>query len=185
MSDPCAIASEKYSRLRQLYSLAGAWTSNAEVDFQRLPILNFRSHSDLMRNAFYKTMRDAGIPKASVAEADVDMLISEYSHNLAPRPGLFEMIQVLCDGVFTVRCCSDASPERVRGYFENVGVDMPIENFYPVICAAAKLDPEVYQMVKKKLGFADATVFAAAHAWDWRARKGGVSPTSLRTRSPS
>ncbi|KAF7362447.1 Haloacid dehalogenase, type II [Mycena venus] len=106
-----------------------AWTSNAELDFQRLSIVEkFRSHSSLLKNAFYKTMKDAEIPEASIPGADIDLLIEQYSHNLTPRPGLSEMIQILRDGGFTVWCCSDASPERLRSYFEKAGIDMPLEN---------------------------------------------------------
>ncbi|KAJ7798638.1 putative 2-haloalkanoic acid dehalogenase [Mycena olivaceomarginata] len=155
-----------------------AWTSNAEVDFQRLSVVKeFRSHSELLKTAFYKTLQDAGVSESSVPEADVDMLISEYSHNLTPRPGLAEMIQTLRDGGFTVWCCSDASPERVRGYFEKAGIDLPTENLLSCdMCAAAKPDPKVYRMVKKALGHAKVAVFAAAHSWDLAgARKEGFS----------
>ncbi|KAF8161728.1 putative 2-haloalkanoic acid dehalogenase [Mycena galopus ATCC 62051] len=155
-----------------------AWTSNAEVNFQYLSVLEkFHSHADLLKKAFYKTMQDAGIPESSVAEADVDLLLAQYSHNLTPRPGLSEMIQTLRDEGFTIWCCSDATPERVRVYFENAGIDMPIANLLSCnMCKAAKPDPKVYQMVKQKLGLTDVTVFAAAHAWDLAgARKEGFN----------
>jgi len=155
-----------------------AWTSNAEVDFQQLSVVEkFRSHSSLLKNAFYKTLKDAEIPESSVPEAEIDLLVSEYSQNLTPRSGLSEMIHTLRDGGFTVWCCSDASPERVRGYFEKAGIDMPMENVLSCdACEAAKPDPKVYQMVKKELSHADVTVFAAAHAWDLAgARKEGFS----------
>jgi HAD superfamily hydrolase (TIGR01493 family) len=158
---------------RSLYS---SRTSNAEVDFQRLSLVQkFRSHSTLLKKAFYKTMKDAEIPTSSIPEADVDLLISQYSESLTPRPGLSEMIQTLRDGGFTVWCCSDASPERVKGYFDKAGIDMPMENLLSCnMCEAAKPDPRVYKMVKKALGRADVTVFAAAHAWDLAgARKEG------------
>ncbi|KAJ6593223.1 HAD-like domain-containing protein [Mycena capillaripes] len=153
-----------------------AWTSNAEKDFQYLSVLQkFRSHSTLLKKAFYRTLEDAGVSASSVGDADVDLLISQYSNNLTPRPGLSEMVQILRDAGFTVWCCSDASPERVRGYFEKAGIDMPMENLLSCnMCGAAKPDPKVYKMAKKELGNADVTVFAAAHAWDLAgARKEG------------
>ncbi|KAJ6476936.1 HAD-like domain-containing protein [Mycena sanguinolenta] len=155
-----------------------AWTSNAELDFQRLSIVEkFHSHSSLLKNAFYRTLKDAEIPEASVCEADIDLLIEQYSHNLTPSPGLSEMVQILRDGGFTIWCCSDASPERVRGYFVKAGIDMPLENLLSCdMCDAAKPDAKVYQMVKEKLSHADLTIFAAAHAWDLAgARKAGFN----------
>ncbi|KAJ7496620.1 haloacid dehalogenase [Mycena latifolia] len=155
-----------------------AWTSNAELDFQYLSIVDrYRSHSTLLKTAFYKTLSAAGLPKSSLTEEDVDQLIAQYSESLTPRPGLAEMMQTLRSAGFTVWCCSDASPERVKGYFEKAGIDMPVENLLSCnMCAAAKPDPRVYKMVREKLSSADVTVFAAAHAWDLAgARREGFS----------
>ncbi|KAJ7750101.1 haloacid dehalogenase [Mycena maculata] len=145
-----------------------AWTVNAEVDFQYLSVVEqFRSHSTLLKKAFYKTLSDAGMPLHCLSESDVDLLISQYSESLTPRPGLSEMMQTLRAGGFTVWCCSDASPERVQAYFEKAGINMPAKNLLSCnMCAAAKPDPKVYKMVKEKLNGASVAVFAAAHAWD-------------------
>ncbi|KAJ7033398.1 haloacid dehalogenase [Mycena alexandri] len=133
-----------------------AWMSNAEVDFQRLSVLQkFRPHSTLLKKAFYTTMQDAGIATSSVAAADIDRLISQYSDNLTPRSGLAEMMQTLRSDGFTVYCCSDASPERVQGYFAKAGIDMPMDNLF-----------SCDMMVREKLSSAGVIVFAAAHAWD-------------------
>jgi 2-haloacid dehalogenase len=138
------------------------------VDFQYLSVIDkFRSHSTLLKKAFYKTLESAGIPKSSFSEASVDQLISHYSENLTPHPGLSEMMQTLRAGGFTVWCCSDGSPERVKGYFQKAGIDMPMENILSCdMCGAAKPDPRVYRMAKEKVSGADVVVFAAAHAWD-------------------
>ncbi|KAJ6578911.1 putative 2-haloalkanoic acid dehalogenase [Mycena vulgaris] len=155
-----------------------AWTANAELDFQYLSILDkFSPHSTLLKKAFYKTLDAAGLPQDFLAEAAIDSLISQYSGNLTPRPGLSEMMQTLRDAGFTVWCCSDGSPERVKGYFEKAGIDMPMENLLSCnMCAAAKPDPKVYKMAREKLGEADVAVFAAAHAWDLAgARREGFS----------
>ncbi|KAJ7672066.1 HAD-like domain-containing protein [Mycena rosella] len=154
------------------------WTANAELDFQYLSIVgDYRSHSTLLKKAFYKTMDAAGLASSSLAEADVDELISQYCDNLTPRPGLSEMMQTLRDAGFTVWCCSDGSPERVKGYFEKAGIAMPMENLLSCnMCAAAKPDPKVYKMAKEKVRGAETAVFAAAHAWDLAgARKEGFS----------
>jgi hypothetical protein len=48
------------------------------VDFQRLSLVQkFRSHSTLLKKAFYKTMKDAEIPTSSIPEADIDLLVSQ------------------------------------------------------------------------------------------------------------
>ncbi|KAJ7721487.1 putative 2-haloalkanoic acid dehalogenase [Mycena metata] len=145
-----------------------AWMSNAEVDFQRLSVLQkFRPHSTLLKKAFHTTMQDAGIASSSLAPADIDRLIAQYADNLTPRPGLAELMHTLRAAGFTVYCCSDASPERVQGYFAKAGIEMPIENLFSCdMCKAAKPDPKVYRMVKEKLASAELIVFAAAHAWD-------------------
>ncbi|KAJ7130946.1 haloacid dehalogenase [Mycena filopes] len=160
-----------------------AWTYNAEIDFQYLSILQkYSSHSTLLKKAFYKTMKEAGIATSSVAEADIDQLVSQYAEGLTPRPGLAEMMQTLRDGKFTVWCCSDATPERVRGYFAKAGIEMPMENLLSCdMCKAAKPDPKVYKMAKERLSGAEVTVFAAAHAWDLAGAKNAGFNTAYCT----
>ncbi|KAJ7770513.1 haloacid dehalogenase [Mycena metata] len=160
-----------------------AWMSNADVDFQYLSVLQkYRSHSTLLKKAFYKTMGEAGFAIDPVDEADVDMLISQYSENLPPRAGLSDMMQTLRAGGFTIFCCSDASPDQVKTYFDKAGVDMPIKNIFSCdMCEAAKPDAKVYKMVKKELCHAKVLVFAAAHAWDLAgAKKQGFNTAYYR-----
>lgn len=60
---------------------------------------------------------------------DVAFIISEF-RQLKPREGAAEMIQILRDGGFEVRCCSDANVERLKGYFDAAKIHMPIEHIY-------------------------------------------------------
>ncbi|KAJ7188965.1 hypothetical protein C8R46DRAFT_33037 [Mycena filopes] len=53
------------------------------------------SYSTLLKKAFYETIKEAGIATSSVAEADIDQLVSKVAESLTPRSGLAEMIQTL------------------------------------------------------------------------------------------
>lgn len=87
---------------------------------------------------------------------------------LKPRPGMGEMMRILRDGGFEVWCCSDANVDRVKGYFDLAGVDMPLTNILSAdMCASGKPHPSVYKMAREKAGAdleGEVSVFAAAHA---------------------
>jgi 2-haloacid dehalogenase len=82
-----------------------------------------------------------------------------------------------------VWCCSDANVDRVKGYFDHAGVDMPMENILSAdMCSSGKPHPSVYKMAREKAGSdkeGEVSVFAAAHAWDIAAAKSaGCVPLS-------
>lgn len=95
-------------------------------------------------------------------------IISEF-RKLKPRPGAAEMISILREGGFEVRCCSDANVERLKGYFDAAGIDMPLEHIYSADeVSAGKPEAAVYKMARGKVGADEkgaVSIFAAAHAW--------------------
>ena len=68
---------------------------------------------------------------------------------------------------FTVWCFTSGDVQRVGGYFERAGVDMPLENIISCDAAGiAKPALPAYEAVFKRLGADDVKWFAAAHMWD-------------------
>lgn len=64
-------------------------------------------------------------------------------------------------------CFTTGDMQRVKGYFERAGVEMPLEN--TVTCddaGVAKPTLPAYESVYKRFGTDDLKWFAAAHLWD-------------------
>jgi len=76
------------------------------------------------------------------------------------------MMQTLRDGGFEVWCCSDANPDRVKGYFDRAGVEMPMENILSAdMVKAGKPEAAVYKFAREKAGAdkpGEVSVFAGA-----------------------
>lgn len=63
------------------------------------------------------------------------------------------MMQTLRDGGFEVWCCSDANPERVKGYFDHAGVEMPMDHILSAdMVKAGKPEAAVYKFAREKAG---------------------------------
>ena len=72
---------------------------------------------------------------------------------LKPRPGLEEMLKTLREGGFEVWCCSDASVQRVKGYFDGAGVEMPEDHILSAdMVNAGKPEAAVYRFAREKVG---------------------------------
>jgi 2-haloacid dehalogenase len=158
----------------------------------------------IMSHTLKRLLFQAGIPEGDLddffTDDDMKYITSEYL-KLKPRPGLGEMMQTLRDGGFEVWCCSDANVERVKGYFDNAGVPMPIENILSAdMVKAGKPEPEVYKFAREKAGSdqpGEVSVFAgtspttyrldkrakktASHAWDCAAAKSAGFQTAYTT----
>lgn len=146
--------------------------SSAERDYVYLSAMKkYATYESILKQTFFRVLFQAGIssPHTFATQDDVDFLVASY-RKLRPRPGMPEMFQNLREAGFKVYCCTDASPDRVKGYFDQAGVDMPAEMILSADeVGVGKPEAPVYKMAREKVG-ADlegaVTVFAAAHAWD-------------------
>lgn len=87
---------------------------------------------------------------------------------LQARPGAAELIQMLRDNGISVWACSDASMERVTGYFAEAGIEMPRENILSAdSCSAGKPQPEVYQKALENVKDEGKAIFAGESSWLW------------------
>jgi 2-haloacid dehalogenase len=63
------------------------------------------------------------------------------------------MMQTLRDGGFEVWCCSDGNQDRIKGYFDGAGVEMPLDRILSAdMVQAGKPEAEVYQFARQKAG---------------------------------
>ena len=146
--------------------------SSAERDYAYLSTMKkYATYESILKQTFYRVLYQAGIssPETFATQDDISFLVASY-RKLKPRPGMPEMFRDLRHAGFEVYCCTDASPDRVKGYFDQAGVDMPAERILSAEeVGVGKPDQPVYAMARQKVG-ADSegavTVFAAAHAWD-------------------
>lgn len=109
-----------------------------------------------MTGTFTRVLFQAGVPADQLdnfwTKEDMDYIRAEYL-KLKARPGLAEMMKTLRDGGFEVWCASDANVDRVKGYFDGAGVDMPMDHIISAdLVKAGKPEPEVYQYVREKAG---------------------------------
>ncbi|KAF2479626.1 HAD-like domain-containing protein [Neohortaea acidophila] len=145
------------------------WQTAAELEFTFLSISgSYKAYKDVLRGLFYRTLYFCGVaePRAFATDEERDECIDGYS-SLELRPGCRECFEVLRENGFTVWCFTTGDVERVKGYFDRAGVDMPMENF--VSCddvGVAKPALPAYQAVWERLGASDVKWFAAAHMWD-------------------
>jgi 2-haloacid dehalogenase len=154
-----------------------SWVCSTERDYSYLSqIKQYKPFFEILSHTFVRVLFQAGVPNPENfgTEEDVKFVMDEYK-KLKPRPGMGEMMRILREGGFDVWCCSDANVDRVKGYFDGAGVDMPIDHILSAdMCAAGKPEPEVYKMARQKAGSdkeGEVSIFAAAHAWDCAAAK--------------
>lgn len=84
---------------------------------------------------------------------DVDYIMNEYK-KFKVRFGLVEMMWILRNGGFEVWCCFDVNVDWVKGYFDNVGVEMFFDYIFLVdMVNVGKLEVVVYKFVWEKVGF--------------------------------
>ncbi|WVW78615.1 haloacid dehalogenase, type II [Kwoniella bestiolae CBS 10118] len=166
-----------------------AWVCGTERDYSYLSqIKQYKPFFDILSNTLKRVLFQAGIPAEELDDfftaEDVEYIREEYK-KLKPRPGLKEMMQTLRDGGFEVWCCSDANVDRVKGYFDHAGVEMPLDHILSAdMVKAGKPEPEVYKFAREKAGSdkpGEVSIFAASHAWDTAAAKAAGFQTAYTT----
>lgn len=146
-----------------------SWMTAAELEFTFLSISErYKPYNSVLKALFYRTLWMAGIedPRTLVTEKERDLCIKGYSE-LQLRPGAKECFATLRSEGFTIWCLTTADLQRVQGYFEKGGVEMPLENF--ISCDStglAKPALEAYKPAFAKFTAEDDKWFAAAHMWD-------------------
>ncbi|KAL4967077.1 putative 2-haloalkanoic acid dehalogenase [Aspergillus stella-maris] len=146
-----------------------SWMTAAELEFTFLSISErHRPYKQILEAVFYRTLWMAGIrnPRALATDEERDQCIQGYWH-LAIRPDVKECFSKLRENGFTVWCLTTGDMARVRGYFEQGNVDMPLENI--ISCdskGVAKPALGAYRPVFEQFAAGDDKWFAAAHMWD-------------------
>jgi 2-haloacid dehalogenase len=154
-----------------------SWVCSTERDYSYLSqIKQYKPFFEILSYTFVRVLFQAGVPDPeNFATKDDVMFVMEEYKKLRARPGMGEMMRILREGGFEVWCCSDANIERVKGYFDNAGVEMPLDHILSAdMCAAGKPEAAVYKMAREKAGSdkeGEISVFAASHAWDCAAAK--------------
>ncbi|OCF76786.1 haloacid dehalogenase, type II [Kwoniella mangroviensis CBS 8886] len=166
-----------------------AWVCGTERDYSYLSqIKQYKPFFEILSNTLTRVLFQAGIPAEDLegffTAEDVEYIREEYK-KLKPRPGLKEMMQTLREGGFEVWCCSDANVDRVKGYFDHAGVEMPLDHVLSAdMVKAGKPEPAVYKFAREKAGSdqpGEVSVFAASHAWDIAAAKSAGFLTAYTT----
>lgn len=145
------------------------WQTAAELEFTFLSISgSYRPYKDVLRGIFYRTLSLCGAaePRKIATDEQREQCIDGYS-SLELRPDCKEAFEYLRENGFTVWCFTTGDIQRVKGYFERAGVEMPLGNI--VTCdeaGVAKPALPAYESVYKRFGVGDVKWFAAAHLWD-------------------
>lgn len=146
-----------------------SWMTAAELEFTFLSITErYRPYKQILEAVFYRTLWMAGIqnPRALATEDERDQYIQGYC-SLQLRPGIKECFAKLREHGFTIWCFTTGDTARVRGYFEQGGVEMPDDNI--ISCDSkgmAKPALGAYRPVLERFADGDKKWFAAAHMWD-------------------
>ncbi|KAK2626356.1 hypothetical protein QTJ16_004618 [Diplocarpon rosae] len=150
--------------------LGYTWKEAAELEFYlRLASGRYTAYGVIFRAVFYRTLYHAGIPepRAFATDAERDACHAGYAE-LRLRPGCAEMIGRLRAAGWTVWCLTSGDVERVLGYFQRAGLEMPRENLVSCdqLAGVYKPAPAAYQHVLARFAAEDEKWFAAAHLWD-------------------
>lgn len=153
--------------------LGYTWFEAAEREYTYLSISKrYVRFYDVFKSLFYRMLWMAGIeePRRFATDEDLDYILAQFM-KLEARPGVAECFRLLREAGFTVWAFTAGDVHRVRGYFTNNGIDMPIENFMSCdTLGIGKPAPESYQPLLDRFGEEEAW-FAAAHMWDVSAAK--------------
>ncbi|PYH98148.1 2-haloalkanoic acid dehalogenase [Aspergillus ellipticus CBS 707.79] len=149
-------------------ALGFTWMTNAELQFTFLSISeSYKPYKIVLTELFYQTLFMIGVadPRSFATDAQRDACVEGYS-KLELRAGTRECFARFREAGFTVWCLTTGDVQRVRGYFERAGVDMPLQNFLSCDTAGvAKPALAAYQPALERLGDGEKW-FAAAHLWD-------------------
>ncbi|KAF1911724.1 putative 2-haloalkanoic acid dehalogenase [Ampelomyces quisqualis] len=153
---------------------AYTWQTAAELEFTFLSISSqYTPYTTVLRSLFHRTLYLCGVPNPRdvVSDEQVDACVQAYSE-LDVRDDVNLAFDWLRNHGWRVWCFTSSSPQRVTGYFERAGIDMPVANI--ISCdtlGLAKPALSAYQAVWNMLPDGDEKWFAAAHMWDVSAAK--------------
>ncbi|KAF2769844.1 HAD-like protein [Teratosphaeria nubilosa] len=148
---------------------AHSWMQDAELEFTFLSMAEaYVRYLDVMKAQFYRTAFQAGIsePRSLATEQERDEMLASYSQ-LQLRPGAREAIEKLRAAGVEVWCFTSGDKERVKGYFDAAGFDMPEDRV--VSCDSERVSKPAlaaYRSVFERFPKEDEKWFAAAHMWD-------------------
>jgi len=106
------------------------WIEVASLEYVYFSISGaYKSSGDVKKALFYRILRMAGIeePRKFATDEDRDYLMEQYT-SLKLRPEVKECFQKLRNAGFTIWCLTTGNAEKILGFFEQGGVDMPKEN---------------------------------------------------------
>ncbi|WZH46571.1 HAD-like domain-containing protein [Fusarium acuminatum] len=154
--------------------LINLWIEAAEREYTYLSITNrYIEFDKLFASLFYRMLWLAGIqePRTFANDDDIKKITKGY-FALEPRPDAKECFEKLRAAGFQVRGLTAGDYDRVLGYFNKAGIDMPREHL--ISCdsfGVGKPDLKAYSSTYDELKGADELWFAAAHMWDVSAAK--------------
>ncbi|TDZ32579.1 Transcriptional activator of proteases prtT [Colletotrichum spinosum] len=154
--------------------LGWAWIEAAEREYTYLSMQGrYRRFYDVAGILFHRMLYMAGVPdpRALATTDDVAYIMARFLE-LRARPGAKECFALLREAGFTVWAFTAGDAERVGGYFDKAGIELPAENLRS--CDAdgvGKPDPRAYRSILEGFGGEEAW-FAAAHMWDASAARG-------------
>ena len=149
--------------------LAYAWMEAAEKEYTYLSISGgYKPFGAVFQPLFYRMLWMAGIKEPREFATDEECLyIVEAYKRLSARPGLAECFAKLRDAGFTVWAFTSGDVARVRGYFVQNNIDIPLENLTSCdTLGIGKPDPNAYRSLLQNFKGCEKPWFAAAHTWD-------------------
>ncbi|KXL41863.1 hypothetical protein M433DRAFT_6640 [Acidomyces richmondensis BFW] len=145
------------------------WQTAAELEFTFLSVSgSYKPYQEVLRGLFYRTLHLCGVtnPRSFATDEEREQCIQGYA-SLQLRSECHQCFQFLRENNFIVWCFTTGDVQRVRRYFEQAGLAMPVENI--ISCdeaGVAKPALAAYETVWNRLGEGNQRWFAAAHMWD-------------------
>lgn len=151
-------------------SLLGyTWIEVAEREYTYLSMAGvYKPFDTVFEAVFYRVLFSAGIkdPRGFASAEDLAYIMAANSQ-MKLRSGAVECITKLRDAGFTVWAMTAADKSRVKGYFEDAGLDLPSENLVSSDdTGIAKPTLSGYLPLFRQLSQEQRPWFAAAHKWD-------------------
>ncbi|KAM0236951.1 hypothetical protein ACHAP5_009237 [Fusarium lateritium] len=150
------------SEREQVYIYTYLSITNRYIEFDKL-----------FSSLFYRMLWLAGIqePRSFATDDDIKKITEGY-FALEPRSDAKQCFEKLRAAGFQVRGLTAGDYDRVIGYFNKAGIEMPREHL--ISCdsfGVGKPDLKAYSSTYDELKGADELWFAAAHMWDVSAAK--------------
>ncbi|SMR48529.1 unnamed protein product [Zymoseptoria tritici ST99CH_1E4] len=151
-------------------SLLGyTWIEVAEREYTYLSMAGaYKPFDTVFEAVFYRILFSAGIQDPhGFASAEDLAFIMAANNKMRFRDGAVQCISKLRNAGFTVWAMTAADKGRVRGYFEEAGLDLPLENLVSSDdTGIAKPTLSGYLPLFEQLNQGERPWFAAAHKWD-------------------